>query len=59
MEEGKSSSTQFLQMQKNQLNDLQERFERYCKVLPVFGFNSAKFDNNLIKSYLLPILANE
>ena len=33
--------------------------ERYCNVLPVFGFNSAKYDLNLIKSYLLPILVNE
>ena len=58
-EEEKDFSTQFLQMQKNQLIDLQEHFERYCNVLPVFGFNSAKYDNNLIKSYLLPILVNE
>ena len=35
---------------------MQEHFERYCNTLPVFGFNSAKCDNNLIKSYLLPIL---
>ena len=46
-------------MQKNQLFDLQEHFERYCNVLPVFGFNSAKYDINLIKSYLLPILVKE
>ena len=52
-------STQFLQMQKNQLIDLQEHFERYCNTLPVFGFNSAKYDINLIKLYLLPILVNE
>ena len=58
-EEEKDLSTQLLQMQKNQLNDLQEHFERYCNVLPVFGFNSAKNDFNLIKSYLLPILVNE
>ena len=58
-EEEKDFSTQFLQMQKNQLIDLQEHFERYCNVLPVFGFNSAKYDFNLIKSYLLPILVNE
>ena len=58
-EEEKDSSTQFLQMQKNQLIDLQEHFEPYCNVLPVFGFNSAKYDINLIKSYLLPILVNE
>ena len=53
------ASTQFLQMQKNQLIDLQESLERYCNVLPVFGFNSAQYDLNLIKSYLLPILVNE
>ena len=58
-EEEEDLSTQFLQLQKNQLIDLQELFERYCYVLPVFGFNSAKYDINLIKSYLLPILVNE
>ena len=57
--EEKDASTQFLQMQKNQLIELQEHLERYCNVLPVFGFNSAKYDINLIKSYLLPILVNE
>ena len=31
----------------------------YCNTLPVFGFNSAKYNINLIKSYLLPILFNE
>ena len=40
-EEEKYLSTQFLQMQKNQIIHLQEHFERYCNVLPVFGFNSA------------------
>ena len=58
-EEEKDLSTQFLQMKQNQIFDLQEHFERYCNVLPVFGFNSAKYDINLIKSYLLPILVNE
>ena len=53
------ASTQFLQIQKNQLIDLQESLERYCNVSPAFGFNSAKCDINLIKSYLLPILINE
>ena len=57
--EEKDLSTQFLQMQENHIMDLQEHFERYCNVLPVFGFNSAKYDINLIKSYLLPILVNE
>ena len=53
------TSTQFLQIQKKQLIVLQEQSERYCNVLPISGFNSAKYDLNLIKSYLLPILVNE
>ena len=44
---------------KSQLIDLQESLERYCNVLPVFDFNIAKYDPNLIKSCLLPILVNE
>ena len=57
--EEKELYTQFLQMQKNRIIDLQEHFERYCNTLPVFGFNSANYDINLIKSYLLPILVND
>ena len=50
---------QFLQIQKKQLIDLQESLERYCTVLLVLAFDSAKYDLDLIKSYLLPILVNE
>ena len=57
--EEKGFSTQFLQKQKNHLIDLQEHFEHYCNTLPVFGFNSAKYDISLIKSYLLQIPVNE
>ena len=59
--EEKEVSTQFFQMQKNEhdLIDLQEHFERYCNTLPVFGFNSAKYDIHLIKLYLLAILVND
>ena len=53
------TSTQFLQIQKKQLIDLQEHLERYCNVLRIFGLNSAKYDLNLEKPYLLPILVNE
>ena len=53
------ASTQFLQNQKNQLINLQESLEHYCNVLPVFGFNSAKYDLNLIKSYFLHFLVNK
>ena len=53
------ASTQFLQIHKNQLIDLQKSLERYCNVLSVFGFKSAKNDLKMIKPYLLPILVNE
>ena len=57
--EEKDASTQFLQMQKNQLIELQEHLERYCNVSPVFGFISAKNDISSVKSFLIPILINE
>ena len=38
---------------------MQEHFECYCNTLRIFGFNREKYDINLIKSYLLPILLNE
>ena len=53
------ASTQFLQIQKIELIDIQESPERYCNVLSVFGFSSAKYDLNLFKCYLLSILFNE
>ena len=51
--------TQFLEMQRNQIINLQEHLEQYCNVLSVFGSNKAKYDLNLIKSHLLPLLVNE
>ena len=57
--EEENASTQFWQMQKNQLIELREHLECYCNVLPVFGFSSEKYDINLIKSYLFSILINE
>ena len=53
------ASTQFLQIQKDEINDLQESLECSFNVLPVFGFNSAKYYLNSPKSYLLPIRVNE
>ena len=40
-----------LLVQKNQLIDVQELLERYCKPLPVLGFNSAIYDINLINFF--------
>ena len=53
------ASTQFLKIQTIQIIDLHDSLDRYCNVIPAFGFNSAKFDLNLIKLSLLPILVNE
>ena len=53
------ASTQFLQIQKNQLIEQQEQSERYCNVLAVFAFKSANYVLNLVKSFLLPIFSNE
>ena len=49
-------STQFLKIKKNQLIDSKQHLERYVSTLPVFGFNSSRYDLNLIKSYLIPYL---
>ena len=57
--EKQNLSIQFLKFQKNQLIDLLDHFKRCCKLLPVFGFSSAKYDFSLIKSHLIPILVNE
>ena len=52
------TSTQFLQMQMKQLIDLQEHLERYCNVLPVFGFNSAKYDPICYQLLLMKVTLN-
>ena len=56
--EEKDASTQFLQRQRILLIELQEHLDCCCNVLPVFGFNGAKYDIKLIKFYMLPILIN-
>ena len=43
-------------MQKNQLIDLKQNLERFVNTLPIFGFNSGRYDLNMIKSYLIPYL---
>ena len=47
-------STQFLPIHKYQLIDLKQHLERYVNTLPVFGFNSGRYDLDLINSYLIP-----
>ena len=53
------TSTQFIQIQKKQLIELQEHLELYCNVTRPLGFNSSKYDLNLIKSFFPTILGNE
>ena len=38
----------FSGLKKNQLIDLMQHLERYTNTLPVFGFNSGRYDINLI-----------
>ena len=57
--EGQDVPTHLLQTQKNQPIDLQDHLKRYCSVVLIFGFNSAKYDVNLIESNLRPLLVNE
>ena len=52
-------STQFLRIQKNQLIDLKQHLERYVNTLPVFGFNSGRYDLSLIKYFLIPYLIRD
>ena len=53
-EEETHASTHFLRIQKKQLIGLMQHLERYTNTLPVFGFNSGRYDINLIKYYLIP-----
>ena len=36
-----------------------QHLERYTNTLPVFGFNSVRYDINFTKPYLIPYLINE
>ena len=53
------ASTQTLQTHRNQLIEIQVLLERYCNVISVFGFDSEKYDLNLITCCLQSILVNE
>ena len=52
------ASTQFLEIPKKHLIELQKHLERCGYVIPVFRLNSAKNDLNLIKRYLLSVLVD-
>ena len=46
-------------MQKNWLIDLKQHQKMYVTTLPVFRFNSGRYDLNLIKSYPIPYSIND
>ena len=58
-EEEIDASTQSYIIQKNELIDLLGRLHRYNNSLPVFGFNSYRYDTNFIESFLIPYVINE
>ncbi len=39
--------------------ELRVQFLDYLSILPVFGFNSSRYDLNLIKEFLIPFLVND
>ena len=57
--EDSNVSKSFLQIQQKQLLDLQRHFNNHVDTLSVFGFNSGKYDLNLINAYLIPHLLND
>ena len=40
----------------SQLKTIQNKFEKYCSEIPVLGFNSARYDINLVKAKILKYL---
>ena len=54
-----SSSTQLLTREHKNLQSVIKELRDYLTTLPVFGFNSSRYDLNLIKEYLIPILMNK
>ena len=56
VEDSEEADTQFMRIQKNQLIELKQHFERYVNTPPVFGFESSRYDLSLIKSYLIAYL---
>ena len=48
-----------LRIQKKQVIDLKQHLKRYVNTSPVFGFNSGRYDLNLIKSDLIYYLIRD
>ena len=53
VEEDDDLEIQRLRCELKMLSNLRQDFENYYSTIPVFGFNSSRYDLNLIKEYLL------
>ena len=58
-EEEQEVLAQYLRTETNQLTDLQDCLANLCNVIPVFSFNSAKYDIKLRKRNFLPLFVIE
>ena len=52
-EEDEDIEIQRQECELKKLSNLRQDFENYYSTIPVFGFNSSRYDLNLIKEYLL------
>ena len=57
--EDEASNMKLLRNLKKLYVGVKIELERYCDKLPVFGFNSSRYDLNLIKQYLLEFLLRD
>lgn len=54
----RTQSMQTRQRLKKLFDNLMNELTVYCNELPVFGFNSSRYDINIIKEYLIPYVTN-
>ena len=58
-EEEEDHELKTLRYEQRTLSKLRDDLKDYVETLPVFGFNSSRYDLNLIKEYLIDILLRE
>ena len=50
------SSLAETKMEKDHIHEVHQKFKKYCSQMPVLGFNSGKYDINLVRTELLKYL---
>ena len=58
-DDGKKSLISRWESTRDKLTSLLGSLYHYCRQIPVFGFNSAKYDLNLVKAHLIPWLRKD